>query len=561
MLSPTPDQQAIRDAENLNMLIIAPAGCGKTEALALRIAGLIQRDQIKRPKRILVTTFSKKARDNIGDRLAEYVSGPVLRDRITTTNFHGLAARLIRSHGNVVGLSPEVVLPDGDWVGEQCRLQNLSRQRSGFIASTLRDLKLHALNDSEIKSGLELVGDETLIAIEALRIRENRLTYDDLLRYAELILMNPMVAQIYSQHFGAVIVDEFQDLTPQQLRVISAIGKRRTTFAGDLAQGIYSFTGARPLEVLSAIRAEEPEERVFTTSHRSSPAVLAMVNSLSPVTGGEQLHAADAEKWFLGGLGGLVDCETNDAEANWVVGFCKFVLGQSGTQRIGVLSRSAPRRSAVDDAISSSGLPWFRWDDPILEKDVARELRGALAAFDVALWESAVDQRTYLRSLLSTEVTDDPDTAASLLGGIDWIQDQLSQDTDMSKIRERVRATDKNSLLGAPGVHLLSGHAGKGQQFDWVCVVGFEQGSIPSSKAESLESWHEEARVFSVMISRARHGAVVLGASKVRMPWGTVHKSEPSSFRSYLQESKSLRYNDDVVQWLREADWSVISST
>ncbi|MDU3273348.1 MAG: UvrD-helicase domain-containing protein, partial [Cutibacterium sp.] len=40
------------------------------------------------------------------------------------------------------------------------------------------------------------------------------------------------VADLYREHFGALIVDEFQDLTPQQLRIVNRIGYRRTTYAG-----------------------------------------------------------------------------------------------------------------------------------------------------------------------------------------------------------------------------------------------------------------------------------------------------------------------------------------
>ena len=37
-MQPTAGQLAIRDADELGLLVLAPAGCGKTEALALRVA-------------------------------------------------------------------------------------------------------------------------------------------------------------------------------------------------------------------------------------------------------------------------------------------------------------------------------------------------------------------------------------------------------------------------------------------------------------------------------------------------------------------------------------------
>ncbi|PWJ63265.1 UvrD/REP helicase N-terminal domain-containing protein [Rathayibacter iranicus NCPPB 2253 = VKM Ac-1602] len=95
-----------------------------------------------------------------------------------------------------------------------------------------------------------------------------RLTYDDLPRVAELILADDRVAEFYREHFGAVVVDEFQDLTPPQLRIVNRIGYRRTTFAGDLAQGIYGFTGAKPIEVHRHISEECTEAVTFAEPHR-----------------------------------------------------------------------------------------------------------------------------------------------------------------------------------------------------------------------------------------------------------------------------------------------------
>lgn len=125
MVRPTQKQIDIRDTRVLDLLVVAPAGCGKTEALALRIQGLLQRGDVAAPKKILATTFSNRARDNIRERLRYYLAPSVMRDRVTVSNFHGLAARLIRAHGNVIGLSEELLLPESDWIGEQLRQRNI----------------------------------------------------------------------------------------------------------------------------------------------------------------------------------------------------------------------------------------------------------------------------------------------------------------------------------------------------------------------------------------------------------------------------------------------------
>jgi DNA helicase-2/ATP-dependent DNA helicase PcrA len=130
MITPTKEQSRIRETAGLSLLIVAPAGCGKTEAMALRLAGLIERGQVPWPRKVLVTTFSNRARDNIRERLQRHLPPAAFRDRVTVANFHGLAARIFRAHANVIGLDPQMIIPDSDWVGDQCRSRRLSFQRN-----------------------------------------------------------------------------------------------------------------------------------------------------------------------------------------------------------------------------------------------------------------------------------------------------------------------------------------------------------------------------------------------------------------------------------------------
>lgn len=58
-------------------------------------------------------------------------------------------------------------------------------------------------------------------------------------------------------------------------------------------------------------------------------------------------------------------------------------------------------------------------------------------------------------------------------------------------------------------VHLLNAHSGKGQQFDWVFVIGLEEGHLPGKRNSEGDALAEEQRVLLVMLSRARHGLVV----------------------------------------------------
>lgn len=559
MVTPTDRQAEIREWAGLALLVIAPAGCGKTEAMALRVAGLIERGQVPRPTKVLVTTFSNRARDNIRDRLSSYLPRPVLRDRVAVCNLHGLAARLYQAHANVIGLDPAMKIPDSDWVGDQCRSRRLSYDRSRYVQEVLRTAKQQPFNDFEVMAELKEKGDQTACVIERQRIAENRLTYDDLPRVAELILQNDAVADLYRCHFASVIVDEFQDLTPQQLRMIQRLGYARTTYAGDLAQGIYGFAGAAPAEIFGEVQRETSKTIVFAESHRSAPAVLEMVNALAPFTSGHRLRSADPGRWPGGGLAGMAAFRTAAGEATWAVSAARQILNRAPAHRVAVIARTSPRRRFADAAFSQSGLPHYRWNDPVMDTETARILKPALAELGRRKSTSEPDAFEALSEMTGIARTQDPSTRQSLSEAVQWASDMLEEGISPDEIISRITIGDQATLLTAPGVHLLTGHLGKGQQFDWVIIVGTEDGCIPDFRASTHAELAEEARVLSVMISRARHGATLLRASSVEDRNGIPRAKRPSRFLEVFDGIISRNNETEIQRWLQQADWDRLS--
>ena len=107
-------------------------------------------------------------------------------------------------------------------------------------------------------------------------------------------------------------------------------------------------------------------------------------------------------------------------------------------------------------------------------------------------------------------------------------------------------------------MHLLSGHVGKGQQFDWAIVVGLEEDFIPFSMATTPDEIAEEARVLSVMISRARHGVILSRASSVPTNGGYPRSRAPSRFLESIATASPLDASG-IVEWFKDADWAAIS--
>lgn len=560
MVKPTAAQLQIRDHQGLDLVVVAPAGCGKTEALALRIDGLLERGAIRPPRKVLVTTFSNRARDNIRDRLRSYLPAGLLRDRVSIANFHGLSARIFQAHAAVIGLDPRLALPENDWVRNQCQRRKLKFNDAGDVERILREIKLETVDDQDVERLLVASGNVHALEIERLRVTEGRLTYDDLPRLAELILQNEAVADLYRSHFAAVVVDEFQDLTPQQLRIVQRIGANRTTYAGDLAQGIYGFAGARPLIIDAAIRAECRTVIEFAESHRSSPAVLSLLNTLAPLTGGKDLTSADPTSWPGGGMAGGMVHPTVEDEAAWAVEFAREVTTRAPGHRIGIIARSVPRRRFVDEAFAASDLPWHRWDDGVLDTDTARIVKAMLSRLDIRNLSAASDPVEYLRVAAGMDSIQDPSGREALADALAWCLDLHQMGVRPSDIRGRIRVGDQATLITVPGVHLLTGHVGKGQQFDWVVVIGAEDGAIPDFRAKTTEAVAEEARVLAVMISRARHGVVIMNAQSVpAASTGVSYQKDSTRFWRQMLKAHPLG-PEEITAWIDSVDWVAASA-
>ena len=562
VLDITPKQAQVLDHEGLSLLIIAPAGCGKTETLALRVRGLLDQQAVKASQRILVATFTKRARDNMHDRLSHYLTPREMREAVTVCNFHGLFARIIQAHSNVIGLDPKrLTMPQNDWVGERCRALKL-KGLTNDVKSDISSAKRRALNDEQVLAELQRSGNQYASMIEEQRQAESRLTYDDLPRLAELILANDEVAALYRQHFGAIIVDEFQDLTPQQLRIVQRIGYKKTTYAGDLAQGIYVFAGAQPEYVKKELEIECSETIEFAESFRSSPAVLTAVNSLNSLTGGQTLTAATPDSWPSGGLAAYRQFDRTQEEAKYIKNLCSWILseGRAPQQRIGISARLKRRRQLVDEMIAASGLPYCIWDDGVLDKSIAQKIRSMLRGLSLSEFHSADDPLAFLRQAVAFDNEQDPDERTALSSAVDWCLDLLQKDLNPDTILSRIQIGDNDSLITRAGVHLLTGHAGKGQQFDWMVVIGLEEDYLPSYQAiqagDNSAMMGEEARTLAVMLSRARHGVLVTSSSVISGDF--IPNKRQSRFLTDLLPAV-ICDRQQIHDWLTEADWKAIA--
>lgn len=88
------------------LIVLAGPGTGKTRVIVHRVAHLIAGRGVE-PERILVTTFTVKAANELRERLGELV-GYAKAERVNAHTLHGLGLRLIRRFGDCLDLPPIV---------------------------------------------------------------------------------------------------------------------------------------------------------------------------------------------------------------------------------------------------------------------------------------------------------------------------------------------------------------------------------------------------------------------------------------------------------------------
>lgn len=505
--SPNPKQEQLNALPVGNVLVIAPAGCGKTEALASRARDVLARGEVIAPKTILALTYSNKAKDNLASRM-RVVVGAGWQQRIQVMNFHGLATRVIKAHGRLLDIRPDVSLPEESWRRRCLQGLGIGWQNRDEFESALQQAKQGLVDDDQVMQRLRAMGHPEALAFEEHLRQEGRLDYDDLIRHASRLLVITNVACLYQAHFGMVMVDEVQDLSLRQYEMVRAVGGNYVTYAGDPAQGIYSFAGADPVEVFERIRDLSPTVIEFNQSYRSAPAVLRAVNAVATEIGSTQLECGEPGSWPDEGQVIFIERDDTDVEALALIGVIEEVL-RDPKASVAVVGRRGTRMDALRDAAEAEGIAFQDWSAPTHVPRVVELLKHNVGQIMGGV-EGPGEQIDRLEALCRGEVEpSDADTLDQIAAACDALRDMVEQGTSVEHAVASCRAASASDVAVCPGLHVLTGHLGKGQEFDWVCVVGLEDGQVPDFHAKSQKERDEELRVLHVMVSRARVGLVI----------------------------------------------------
>ena len=283
-------------AEPGPLLVLAGAGSGKTRTLTYRVAYLLSMGV--RPGEILLLTFTNKAAKEMLARV-EQLTGEEPR-RFWGGTFHSIGARILRIHGEALGLPKNFTILDADEAESLLKSAVESEDKVFFKDKTHpKPGPLHNVISLARNTRLELA--ETVsrhfpqyqdiahrlpafAAAYAARKREqNVLDYDDLLElWLDLLVKAPDLVAYFNTRFRHVLVDEYQDTNTLQSEIVDRMGAHHCVMAvGDDAQCIYSWRGANFENIMTfPDRHEGTAIHRIETNYRSTPQILALANGV-----------------------------------------------------------------------------------------------------------------------------------------------------------------------------------------------------------------------------------------------------------------------------------------
>jgi DNA helicase-2/ATP-dependent DNA helicase PcrA len=279
-----PQREAVLTTEG-PVLVLAGAGTGKTAALTARLAHLIA-TRLAWPSQILAVTFTNKAAREMKDRVSA-ISGGAIEGMPWLGTFHSVAARMLRSHAELVGLQANFTILDTD---DQLRVlkqliqaANLDEKRwpARQLAGLVDRWKNRGWTPAEVDAGeaeaFAAGRGAALYAAYQERLKTlNACDFGDLLLHMLVIFRrHPDVLEGYRNRFRYILVDEYQDTNSGQYEWLRLLAEPRNNLCcvGDDDQSIYSWRGA---EVANILRFEKDfpgatiirlEQNYRSTSH------------------------------------------------------------------------------------------------------------------------------------------------------------------------------------------------------------------------------------------------------------------------------------------------------
>ena len=306
------EQSQVVETLDNNILLLAPAGTGKTNTLACRIAHIIEENRAL-PEEILCLTFTNKACREMQQRVVDRTGDN--GSRVMVKTFHGFCYEVIKTEAkrnsdlftdftifdetDCQGLIKELVAEEWPLRAVQGLINQLKEKKAEYAIDSgdlshdyeaalkrlLQDeagsVKNLAVDDSyqfhkRLYEGWQEWGAATT-ALYDKRLRElHGLDFTDLLVQVDELFRQSSVAGKWARRFLYINIDEVQDTSLLEYRIMSQIfGASHLLLCGDYFQTIYEWRGSHPELVLRKYQQDySPRRIVLHENYRATQVLL-----------------------------------------------------------------------------------------------------------------------------------------------------------------------------------------------------------------------------------------------------------------------------------------------
>ena len=521
-----PDQRAVATQVAGPLAVLAGAGTGKTRAITYRIAYGAAVGAFD-PSNVLAVTFTQRAAFEMRHRLAQ-LGVPKAQAR----TFHSAALRQLRHFWPTVvgGPLPDVIPHKASLVAASAARLGITIDRTNVrdIAAEVEWAKVSMVDAAhyasrvarlrrDVPAGLDAADMARLLDVyEDAKNERGVIDFEDILIYlCGMLQERADVASIVRKQYRSFVVDEFQDVNLLQARLLDLWlgGRHDVCVVGDVAQTIYSFTGASP-DYLTGFGRKHPGARIveLTRDYRSTPQIVSLANDVLARSSQREGTVRLSSQRDGGAQVTYRTYDDDRAEAEGVAAsIADLIDAGMAAHSIAVLMRTNGQSQAFEEALGARGIPVaVAGGKPFFARDDVRtaisRLRAAAAA---ATDEGSVGE--IVRDVLSG-VGWAPEAPSGQAGSerwsnmnaiVGWADDSQAQTLPafVAELDERVAYQVEPDKAG---VELATIHAAKGLEWDAVFLVGVAEGLLPISYAKTAAAREEERRLLYVAITRAR---------------------------------------------------------
>jgi DNA helicase-2/ATP-dependent DNA helicase PcrA len=344
MAFPNEEQRNIIEHTNGAILVIAPAGTGKTRTLAARICRAVEHN-VAEPRRVLCLTFTNRAAAEMRRALRE--TAVPWAGEVVIKTFHALCAYMLRAEAREIGLPADFVIYDEQDAEELVTTTFSINQRyidqrdrnkvKRECMTAIADAKMHAAphllslnfpappNARQIFSCMEAPDVQRAMSYQETLQDHHALDFGDLVYFTRAMLhCVPEIQQRWARRFDFIQVDEMQDTHPTEYEIVRTLAMQSGNLAmiGDLAQTIYGWRGSKPTEVVADFKRDfKPATLPLTKNYRATRVLLKASDSFACSCnrlGGRYTTLIPSDECQQGDNIEIATCQSEIDEATWI---------------------------------------------------------------------------------------------------------------------------------------------------------------------------------------------------------------------------------------------------